>query len=248
MTGTAASATASGTPSSSGGLSSAATGGIIAGCVLAGLALLIFAVRKTFIRRRQRKRNTWGAGIYPEFNVTEKYGDNTPVLDPPPVPEKSTPRTPVWAPPRPLSPNPSTYYVTPPPMSYNNPVAEGYSSPTLSPPQADMAGGWNAAARPPSAVGETATVRVVYIPSLPDELSVNTGEIVQVVKAFDDGWGLCRNVRGEEGVVPLECLDRTMGAGQGARLSVGYGQQQEANSDWKNMKRISSLSTQQPRY
>ena len=149
-TGIEASATASSTPSSSGGLSSAATGGIIAGCVLAGFALLIFAVRKTFIRRRQRKRNTWGAGIYPEINVTEKFGDNAPTLEPPPVPEKSTPRTPVWAPPRPVSPNPSTYYVTPPPMSYNNPVADGYSSPGLAPASADVmgvapaTGGWGA--------------------------------------------------------------------------------------------------------
>lgn len=137
-------------------------------------------------------------------------------------------------------------------MSYNNPVADGYSSPTLAPATADImgtapaTGGWGAA-RPSSAASELATVRVVYIPSLPDELSVTTGEIVHIVKAYDDGWALCRNVRGEEGVVPLECLDRSMGANQGTRLSVGYGQQEGIN-DWKNMKRISSLSTQQPRY
>lgn len=94
--------------------------------------------------------------------------------------------------------------------------------------------------------GETAIVRVLYIPTLPDELSVTTGEVIQIVKAYDDGWALCANARGEQGVVPLECLDRSS-QGQGDRLSVGYGQQGNGN-DWRNMKRISSLSTEQPRY
>ena len=138
MAGIESSATASSTPSSSGRLSSPATGGIIAGCVLTRFALLIFAVCKTFIHCRQRKRNTLGAGIYPEINVTEKFEDNAPSLEPLPVPEKSTPRMPVWAPPQPVSPNPLAYYVTPPLMSHNNPVADGYSSPGPAPALADV--------------------------------------------------------------------------------------------------------------
>ncbi|KAH8117114.1 hypothetical protein DFH11DRAFT_1470096, partial [Phellopilus nigrolimitatus] len=251
-----ASATSSSSSSSS-GLTPAATGGIVAACVFAGLALLIFAVRKTFIQRRKRKRNTWGAGAYPE--ISDKFTDAS-VLDAPPpvVPEKvsspgyltAQPRTPVWAPPRPVSPNPpapmSTYYVTPPPVSYNNPIMDAAPA-TLGPAAAGMASsrpasgasmGWGAS-RPSSAAVETAVVRVVYIPTLPDELSITTGEIVQVVNAYDDGWALCANARGEQGVVPVECLDRS--AAQAAPLSVGYGQQ-ESGSDWRNMKRMSSLS------
>ncbi|THH05027.1 hypothetical protein EW145_g5100 [Phellinidium pouzarii] len=252
--------------SSSGGLSSAATGGIVAACVIAGLALIIFVVRKTFIRRRKRKRNTWGAGIYPEINVTEKYGDNA-LEPPPPVPEKTAissgylgagsgaePRTPVWAPPRPVSPNPSTYYVTPPPMSYNNQMMDAAPGASLTPAAAGATGTrpnssgsvvWSMS-RPQSAAVETAIVRVVYIPTLPDELSIMSGEVVQVVQVFDDGWVLCRNARGEQGVVPLECLDRSAAHAQAERLSVGYGM--EGGGDWRNMKRISSLSTQQPHY
>lgn len=280
----------------SGGLSGAAIGGIVAACVLAALALLIFAIRKTFIQRRKRKRNTWGAGMYPE------YTDKVDPLDlPPPLPEKvstpmsvsgfgtglPSPRTPVWAAPRPESivrqpvnapmnnvgngyqnlappqmqaqPQQNSYYVTPPPMSYNNPVDDVYGA--LSPAPSNLTPGASMAnmaapTRSASPSVEMAMVRVVYIPSLPDELSVNVGETVRVVKAFDDGWALCSNARGEQGVVPLECLDRSVSTGNNyapMRLSVaqsgssiGYGQ--ENGSDWRNMKRISSLSSQQPHY
>ncbi|KAI5122211.1 hypothetical protein M0805_002700 [Coniferiporia weirii] len=260
--GTAGAANSTSTSASSSGLSSAATGGIVAACILVGLALVIFAVRKTFIRRRKRRRNTWGAGVYPEINVTEKYGDNPTRLDAPPVPEKASlssgylstnmgaqPRTPVWAPPRPVSPNPSTYYVTPPPMSYNNAMMDNTSlaaAPVGPRPVSTSSLGWGEA-QPQSSAIETAMVRVLYIPTLPDELSITTGEVVQVVKAFDDGWAMCRNARGEQGVVPLECLDRSAAQAHDGRLSVGYGQQ-EGGGDWRNMKRISSLSIQQPHY
>jgi hypothetical protein len=51
-------------------------------------------------------------------------------------------------------------------------------------------------------------VRYEFIPSLPDELSITTGEIVRVVAEYDDGWALCKNGRGDQGMVPVECLDR----------------------------------------
>ncbi|KAL5532833.1 hypothetical protein ACEPAF_4607 [Sanghuangporus sanghuang] len=253
--GTAGAASATESASNHSGLSGAATGGIIAGCVLVGLAVLIFAIRKTFMARRKRKRNTWGAGIYPDIN--DKFGDGLSDL-PPPLPEKAPssngylePRTPVWAPPRPVSPNPTTtpsppppssYYIQPPQASYNNAIME--SAPGMAPVAVGGAAGSFGGQAPQ---GETAVVRVLYIPTLPDELSITTGEVVQVVKAYDDGWALCANARGEQGVVPLECLERSA-QGQSDRLSVGNGQQ-ESGGDWRNMKRMSSLSTQQqPHY
>ncbi|KAL5511333.1 hypothetical protein ACEPAH_4549 [Sanghuangporus vaninii] len=254
--GTAGAATATESASNHSGLSGAATGGIIAGCVLVGLALLIFAIRKTFMARRKRKRNTWGAGVYPDIN--DKFGDGLSDL-PPPLPEKAPssngylePRTPVWAAPRPVSPNPtptpvppppSSYYIQPPQASYNNAIMD--SAPSMAPIAVGGAAGSFGGGQTPQ--GETAVVRVLYIPTLPDELSITTGEVVQVIKAYDDGWALCANARGEQGVVPLECLER--GAqGQSDRLSVGNGQQ-EGGGDWRNMKRMSSLSTQQqPHY
>lgn len=213
--------------------------------MLAGLIVIIFAVRKTFIQRRKRKRNTWGAGTYPEF--TDKYSDTGSGVDfSPPLPEKpisngylnaEPQRMPVWAPPRPVSPNPSlspspsSYYIPPPQASYNN-------APSIGVPMGP------ATPRPASSAAETAVVRVVFIPTLPDELSISAGEIVTVVKAFDDGWALCQNIAGEQGVVPTECLDRSASPAQADTLSIGKAQH-DSGSDWRNMKRISSLSQQQ---
>ena len=96
----------------------------------------------------------------------------------------------------------------------------------------------------------------MFIPSLPDELSISTGEMVRVLGEFDDGWAYCANGRGEQGMVPLECLDRQPGAGQGP-LQVHHTQQMERASggsmglgagymglgtgDWRMSRRASSL-------
>lgn len=75
----------------------------------------------------------------------------------------------------------------------------------------------------------TAIIRCTFIPSLPDELSITTGELVTVVNEYDDGWALCANVRGEQGMVPLECLAKDTAAPSAPEL------------DWKNAQRASSL-------
>jgi hypothetical protein len=86
---------------------------------------------------------------------------------------------------RPIMPAPIPIPPTMPASSYNNPVAP-----------------------PPTGAAATAAVRYEFIPSLPDELSITTGEIVRVVAEYDDGWALCKNGRGDQGMVPVECLDR----------------------------------------
>ncbi|KAJ6562426.1 hypothetical protein B0H19DRAFT_871997, partial [Mycena capillaripes] len=45
-----------------------------------------------------------------------------------------------------------------------------------------------------------------FIPSLPNELSITTGEAMHVLCEYDDG-AQCRNGRSGQGMVPLECLD-----------------------------------------
>ncbi|KAJ7286484.1 hypothetical protein C8J57DRAFT_1287779 [Mycena rebaudengoi] len=95
---------------------------------------------------------------------------------------------------------------------------------------------YNNTPAPPVAAGgvPSATVRYEFIPTLPDELSITTGENVRVLAEYDDGWALCANLRGEQGMVPLECLELNgAGSAQGSRLSV----QQDA----RNSRRTSSL-------
>ncbi|KAJ7875376.1 hypothetical protein B0H14DRAFT_64004 [Mycena olivaceomarginata] len=69
-----------------------------------------------------------------------------------------------------------------------------------------------AAVNVPTESAATATVRYVvryeYEPSLPDELWIATGQVLHVLAEYSDGWALCKNRHGLEGMVPLECLDR----------------------------------------
>ncbi|KIJ69184.1 hypothetical protein HYDPIDRAFT_55230, partial [Hydnomerulius pinastri MD-312] len=73
-----------------------------------------------------------------------------------------------------------------------------------------------------------ATVKCTFVPTLPDELSITTGERVRLVAQYDDGWALCANGRDEQGMVPQECLER---------IVVDQGE-----ADWRNARRVSSLN------
>ena len=72
-----------------------------------------------------------------------------------------------------------------------------------------------------------AFVNRAFVPSLPDELSVTGGERIRVLTLYDDGWALCTNGRGEQGMVPQECLDQRVAPDMG---------------DWRNARRSSSLN------
>ncbi|KAJ7481060.1 hypothetical protein B0H11DRAFT_1231684 [Mycena galericulata] len=111
-----------------------------------------------------------------------------------------------------------------PPPSYNNPAPPPPPPPVVVVP-----------------TGAAASARVLYefIPTLPDELSITTGETVQLLSEYDDGWAMCANARGEQGMVPLECLDRA-GAGAGAPPGANA-QQLQAQADYRNSRRGSSL-------
>jgi len=109
-----------------------------------------------------------------------------------------------------------------PPMSYNN------DSPTgLSPTSASSVSG-----------SIFAAVRCTFIPNLPDELSITTGEVVRVLDEYDDGWALCANTRSEQGMVPLECLDKRATS---PTQAIG-------SAEWRNAQRASSLASSAGRY
>jgi hypothetical protein len=57
-----------------------------------------------------------------------------------------------------------------------------------------------------------------YVPTLPDELAIKTGEGLKVLQEFDDGWSECMNTAGEVGMVPLECFGRQGGFGRQTSL------------------------------
>ncbi|KAH9005011.1 hypothetical protein EDB86DRAFT_2881061 [Lactarius hatsudake] len=77
-------------------------------------------------------------------------------------------------------------------------------------------------------------VRVTFVPQLPDELAITPGEKLYIRAEFDDGWALCANTRGEQGMVPLECLEGSGGQFAGFPPPL---------VDWHNRdsRRVSSL-------
>ncbi|KJA13692.1 hypothetical protein HYPSUDRAFT_95414, partial [Hypholoma sublateritium FD-334 SS-4] len=57
------------------------------------------------------------------------------------------------------------------------------------------------------AISSSSTVVIcTFITTLPDELAITIGESIRVLAEYDDGWALCMNTSGEQGMVPLECL------------------------------------------
>ena len=54
-----------------------------------------------------------------------------------------------------------------------------------------------------------ATVVNTFITDLPDELAVTFGQRLNVLAEYDDGWTLCADEKGEQGMVPIECLVRS---------------------------------------
>lgn len=108
---------------------------------------------------------------------------------------------------------------------------------------------FNNSSRPLSAVslersskktGELAKVHRAFLPTLPDELQIQQGEMIEIISSFDDGWTLCMNRQGHKGVVPLECLsllsDKKERGGLGVQ-ETGDGNQSRLS------KRASSLYT-----
>lgn len=224
--------TASSSSTSKSGLSSGAIGAIVTLVILFVAAIVAFIVRKVYIQRREFKRSTWGAGLVPALQTKRKtiYGDEKPSFSPMEQQEKSVLGVQASAlktspgfpdiPKLPAAP-PSLYNPTLSPNSPGTSISPHQSlSPTKTVPKTDLA-----------------VVVRTFIPSLPDELNITTGEHIQILTSYDDGWALCSNMRNEQGVVPLECLQR---AGMTTALQLqpqsefGYG------SD-KATKRLSSL-------
>jgi len=210
--------------------------GIVIAAVLLLLGLVIFLVRKRFVQNRQKRTFNWKSGLFNKrFTGNPKTQSSFVEAAENFLPGRYTAGDGEVSPgfkfaraqTEALAKLPSVSTpLAPPPMSYNNnnnpaliaaaglntPRAGGVVAPALLPPNG-------------------ANVKCTFIPTLPDELSISTGEVVRVLAEFDDGWGLCVNGRGEQGMVPLECLDRGFAS-----------QEQQDGRDLRNSRRASSLT------
>ncbi|KAG5220894.1 SH3 domain-containing protein [Salix suchowensis] len=184
--------------SSNGGDSSPQRGGLPAGAiagivitVLVLAALTVFLVRKRVAANRQSRSRSWKDNLFSKGISSEKYnaggagygreegvgGTITPYA---------------------FTPQPQTQHKSTPSKSIPRVPVPAMPT-TVVPTHTDE---WPRS--PPVVNGRT--VVSTFIPSLPDEMSISMGETVRVLAEYDDGWALCMNGRGEQGMVPLECL------------------------------------------
>lgn len=175
-------------------------------------ALAFFLLRGRLIQRRTVRRATWSANVWghPTADTSsEKGASETHPISPSDVGaapgatltrgnEGGSAQLQVLIIPR-KSPPPYIPQTGEVPVtqlrSHNSPVYSSTPSPQPS------------AVRTESTQNPRALVRVTFVPQLPDELAITPGEMVYIRAEFDDGWALCANTRGGEGMVPLECLE-----------------------------------------
>ncbi|GBE90166.1 hypothetical protein SCP_1900150 [Sparassis crispa] len=275
------------------GLSGGAIGGIVAGGAAVVLLLIVYFVRKRFLYKRQKRRNSWAIDAFSSGPAQPADGGNVsdlsrvpsfitsnrdnfsirsaqpPVqsppmqrrdmqpplmqplslqqraMQPPPVQAVMQPFNPYSQMSRQVAPPAIPFVPLPaaPPTAYNTPApavlpsaAPQFHPISLTPSAAPAAGGQTA----------FALIKSAFVPRLPDELSVSAGEMVRMVAEYDDGWARCANMRGEQGVVPLECLQRQRPNASGVQAPVLQNPQQlayvgEGTGDWRMSQRESSL-------
>jgi len=180
-------------------LNSGAIAGIVLACIFTFLVGAFFAFRTWSKRRRAKQNKIWSRSMMdkrydndaPESSYETKFasgnGNNSQSL--------------------PLSVQTPSPQVSVPPFSYNNsdavfqhsttpPSPSVFTSPVYSPGLMSLS-------------PYSTTVVCSFIPSLPDELTISIGETLSVLAGYEDGWSLCVNRRGKQGMVPNECLEKS---------------------------------------
>lgn len=197
--------------SASTSLSSGAIAAIAVSLVVVLAVVVVFFTRRLLSQKRQLQRTSFWKSK--GFNPTEpSYGEKAPQPESAPFVSQTNTR------PGDVSPgyvfahaqaHSIASQVEPPKapqMSYNNPIAISTNS-ALVPGEVKPTIPYLEVSRATAASGTACRVQYAFIPTLPDELSISTGEMVSIVAKYDDGWALCENRAGDKGMVPLECLE-----------------------------------------
>lgn len=190
------------------GLPGGTVAGIVLGIFTVIIGLAIFLIRRRYVQNRRKKRIGAGSAYFARAGRVRDVERNPPNATGGYATGEVSPGVDFAAAQMRAQPPPLTL-PTAPQMSYNNPTTVYAVPAALTPGLGQSSPAVAAPAR--SLASSTATVQCTFIPTLPDELSISTGETVRVMGEFDDGWALCCNQRGEQGMVPLECLYRGAG-------------------------------------
>ncbi|KAF8969610.1 hypothetical protein BDZ97DRAFT_1794245 [Flammula alnicola] len=173
-----------------------------------GCLLFLFIAR--FMQNRQRLRGTW---------IQSRPFTVTPFPRTMPNDNEAYP-TPTFAQVEGRPPSLATYNTT----SSLTPLPIGTFTPPMYSPGSAVAAPF------------AATVTSTFTTRLPDELSTTVGETMRILAEYDDGWALCMNPNGEQGMVPLPCLNR------GSRRSTTLARPEVLSPfDMRGSLRVSSL-------
>jgi hypothetical protein len=221
------------------------SGGVIAAVVivllLASCAVAFFVFRRYRIQKRVARRVTWTTNLAPHTfdGALEKGVDHDPAVSSDArvvTASQSSKETKEEGNEQGRSLPPVRNIARKPPLPYSpvTPIAPSPSQqshlsiPDARAPSMDSAG---VSTVPSTPVPEVpALVRMTFLSQLPDELAITPGETLYIRTEFDDGWALCANSRGEQGMVPLECIE-------------GGGGQFAGRSELRTMRRASSLNS-----
>ncbi|KAJ3576893.1 hypothetical protein NP233_g117 [Leucocoprinus birnbaumii] len=254
-------------------LSSGAIAGIVIGCLIVLIAATIFGFRKRSLKNRLKLRGVWtsskslrlggggnGTGGLPEFEPTP-YTYQPPEGGVSPAVQGAGNRRMSY-----VGAQPATFAAVgnvgvQSPVSARSMSTLGLELPQALPSAYGFEAGYgigsagampspsrNAAAAARIGSSEFAVVARTFIPSLPDELTISSGESLQLLEVFDDGWAECMNRIGEVGMVPLECFDRPSSAqasGLGVQMTstspVGGEMNMTREEGSRNSRRYTSL-------
>ncbi|KAF8275167.1 hypothetical protein EI94DRAFT_1712493 [Lactarius quietus] len=222
------------------GLSGGAIAAIVITVVLAMGALAFFLLRGRLIQRRAARRATWTINAWRQPTTdasTEKGATEIPSISlsdvgaaagapSRPDSEGGAAQLQVLIIPR-KSPPP---YIIPPTGEASVTQLRSHDSPVYSSTPSPQPSAVRTVASE-STQDAIAFVRVTFVRQLPDELAITPGEKVYIRTEFDDGWALCANTRGEQGMVPLECLE-----GDGGQFALP-----PVNWHSRDSRRVSSL-------
>jgi len=198
-------------------LNSGAIAGIVLACIFIFLIGAFFAFRTWSKRNRAKQNKIWSRSM-----MDKRYGNDAPELS----------YETKLASGLPLSGQTTSPQVSVPPISYNSDAVFQYS--TIPSPSAFTSPVYSPGLM--SLSPYSTTVVCAFIPSLPDELTISIGETLSVLAGYEDGWSLCMNRRGKQGMVPNECLEDSFSS-MGLLLPPPSG-------DYRNSKssaRVSSL-------
>ncbi|KAJ2916970.1 hypothetical protein MD484_g3445, partial [Candolleomyces efflorescens] len=235
--------------------------GIVLAGIFLVVGIAIFVIRKRYVQRRQKLRKGWARSKASRLSGSDELKsasnsttsltadqDQTNTANTMLVAANNTTQTRRTGP-RPLSlveaasaPQMS-FVLPPPPVTYGNETFGSVSQTSVNStggvPKSKRASSKNSSSPiygPPSSANTNATATVVstFITTLPDELTITTGETLRVLAEYDDGWALCLNLRGEQGMVPRECLD--------GRFSIAMEEMTISRGLGGKLRRISSLA------